>query len=69
MTIPICIVLIGVFLYILTLENKALRSFETSVTAHLSTDSRIQEAMNPHKQRCENQKYSKCDSTLRKERM
>ena len=52
----------------LTLENAALRSFEKSVTAHLSTKTRIQEAMNPQKHCCGNLKCSKCLTTVRKER-
>jgi hypothetical protein len=61
--------LIGMFLCILTLENEALRSFETSVTAHLSTETRIQGAMNPHKRRCENLKCSKCDTAFKTEKL
>jgi hypothetical protein len=59
---------IRLFLSILTLENEALRSFEMSVTTHLSTETHIQEVTNPQKHRCENLKWTKCDTAVRKER-
>jgi len=53
---------------ILSLENETMPSFKTSVTAHFSTKTSIQEAMNTQKHYCENLKCSKCDTAVRKER-
>jgi hypothetical protein len=68
MTFILCSRFIHLFLSILTLKNKSQRSLETSICAELSTETRIQEAMNPQKHRCENLECSKCDTAVRKER-
>jgi len=55
---------IHLFLSILTLENESVGLFKMLT----STETCIQEAVNPQKHHCENLKYGKCDTALRKER-